>query len=334
MPQSWQAVHRIAAAEAMRAHRDLEIDTTRPIDPFLALERSGVLVMRQRMDRLAGAYLPANPADGSPPGVLVNVDHPLSRQRYTAAHELWHHRRDRDLIFDAETEWIGRGEDQREDQRSERERLAEAFASWFLMPRRLVDTTIERLNLLPARLDQQGVYALALELGTSYTATVRHLGGMGLISRALRDRLLRITPQAIKQALGDIEVAADAWKDIRLVGPTRGTGMVQAQAGDVLIVEVPEIPSSGYLWRAADVPRIFNLVRDEYRPPVPDALGGQGVHRFVFQVLGAGRQPIRLELGRPWQPGRTVETRNVEVVVEPQPAPGIVQPSLLVGAAA
>jgi Zn-dependent peptidase ImmA (M78 family)/predicted secreted protein len=328
--RSWQDIHRIAAAEAMRAHRELGVDTTRPIDPFAALERSGVLVMRQRLDHLAGAYLPANPADGSPPGVLINVAHPLSRQRYTAAHELWHHRRDRDLVFDAETEWLARGEDGGE----ERERLAEAFASWFLMPRRLVEATLELLGLSPQALDERGAYALSLELGTSYAATVNHLAGLRLISLAARNRLRRATPQAIKQALGAIDVAADVWKDVRLVGPGERARAVEALEGDALVLEVPEIPSSGYLWRAVQVPDSLNLVRDEYHPAAPDALGGEGIHRFVFHVLSAGRRPVRLELGRPWQQGRTVGFRDVEVVAEPLPAPGIVHPSLLVGAAA
>jgi len=328
--RSWRAVHRIAAAEAMRAHRELGIDTTRPIDPFFALERSGVLVMRQPMDRLAGAYLPANLVDGSPPGVLINVSHPPSRQRYTAAHELWHHRRDRDLIFDAETEWIARGE----DGGPERERFAEAFAAWFLMPRQLVAVTMDLLGLVAEQLDEQGVYVLSLEFGTSYAATLHHLAGMGLIPRQAEARLQKASPQAIKRALGAIDVAADAWKDVRLVGPRERARAVEAVEGDALVVEVPEIPSSGYLWRAADVPEILALVRDEYRPAVPDALGGEGIHRFVFRVLAAGRQPIRLELARPWQRGKTVETRDIEVVAEPQPTPGIVHPSSLVEAAA
>lgn len=330
MARSWQAIHRIAAAEAMRAHRDLDIDTTRPIDPFAALERSGVLVMRQRMDRLAGAYLPANPADGSPPGVLINVAHPLSRQRYTAAHELWHHRRDRDLVFDTETEWITRGD----GGRPERERLAEAFAAWFLMPRRLVEATLHLLGLTSETLDEQGVYALSLELGTSYAATLGHLVGMQVISPTVHDRLRRVTPRAIKQTLGALDVAADAWKDIRLIGPGDRARAVAALEGDVLVVEVPEVPSSGYLWRAAQVPENLSLVRDEYRAATSEALGGEGVHRFVFRVLGSGRHPIQLELGRPWQRERTVDARAVEVISEALPAAGIVHPSSLVGAAA
>jgi Zn-dependent peptidase ImmA (M78 family)/predicted secreted protein len=330
MPQPWSAIHRIAAAEAMRAHRELGVDTSRPIDPFVALRRSGVLVMRQPLDRLAGAYLPAVATDGGYPGVLINVAHPPSRQRYTAAHELWHHRRDRDIVLDADTEWMARGE----DGDSDRERLAEAFASWFLMPKRLVASTLAMLGVSSQLLDEQGVYALSLELGTSYTATVRQLHGLKLITARLRDRLLKATPQSIKRALGEADLTADPWRDVRLIGArTRGRA-VGAIEGDIVALELPEIPSSGFLWRPTVVPQRLSFVRDEYRPVSADALGGNGVHRFVFSVRGSGAHRIRLELARPWQSERTVEVRDVEVIAEPKPAAGVVDPLILVGAAA
>ena len=330
MPQPWTVIHRVAAAESMRAHRELGFDTSQPIDPFIALQRSGVLVMRQPLDRLAGVYLPASSTAGDQPGVLINVAHPPSRQRYTAAHELWHHRRDRDIVLDADTEWLTRGE----DGKSDRERLAEAFASWFLMPKRLVESTLAMLGVTARSLDDRSAYALSLELGTSYTATVRQLYGLKLITAKLRDQLLKATPQSIKQALGDADVAADPWRDVHLIGPQTRVRAVGAVEGDVVVLELPEIPSSGYLWQPTTVPDIVNLVRDEYRPVSADALGGNGVHRFVFFVLGTGEMRIRLELGRPWQAGRTVEVRDVAVVADPKPTPGVVDPFVLVGAAA
>lgn len=328
MPQTWTAIHRVALAESIRAHRELGIDTSQPIDPFLALQRSGVLVMRQPLDRLAGAYLPASSTAGGQPGVLINVSHPPSRQRYTAAHELWHHRRDRDIVLDSDTEWLARGG----DSESDRERLAEAFASWFLMPRQLVTSMIGMLGITPPQFDEQSVYALSLELGTSYTATVRHLYGLKLLTTALRDRLLKTTPQSIKRALGEADLAGDPWRDVRLIGVR--AQRVGAVEGDVVVLEFPEIPSSGYLWQPTSVPDIVNLERDEYRPLSDDALGGNGLHRFVFSVMGSGDQRIRVELSRPWQPGRTVEVRDVNVVAERKPAPGIVDPYVLVGSAA
>jgi Zn-dependent peptidase ImmA (M78 family)/predicted secreted protein len=329
--RSWPDIHRAAYVEAMRAHRELDVDPTRPVDPFGALARSGVVVLRRRLDGLAGAYIPADTAEGTAAGVLVNVAHPPSRQRFTAAHELAHHRRDADVILDADTEWLARGET---TGLPERERFAEAFAAWFLMPRGLVDRTLARLALAPERLDEQGAYALALELGTSYAATVRHLSDMGLVGRPQQDRLLRTTPQAIKQALGALDAAADAWRDVRLVTPDRRPREVGALEGDALVLDVPEVPSSGYLWRPVGLPGIVAFVRDEYRDPGPEVLGGEGRHRFVFRVQGPGHETIRLELGRPWQQDATVETRSVELLAEPRPGAGLVHPSMLVGAAA
>lgn len=330
MPQPWKTIHRIALAESIRAHRELDIDTSQPINPFLALQRSGVLVMRQPLDRLAGAYLPASSTVGGQPGVLINVAHPPSRQRFTAAHELWHHRRDRDIVLDADTEWLARGE----DSESDRERLAEAFASWFLMPKQLVESMLTALGVAPPALDEQGVYTLSLELGTSYTATVRQLYGLKLITAKLRDRLLKTTPQSIKRSLGEADLAGDPWRDVRLIGPQVRVHSVGAVEGDVVVLEFPEIPSSGYLWQPTAVPDIVNLERDEYRAFSDDALGGNGLHRFVFSVMQSGEQRIRLELGRPWQPGKTVEVRDVNVVAERKPAPGIVDPLVLVGSTA
>ena len=106
MALSWNRVHLIAAREALEAHRDLHTDLSERIDPFAALATAGVVVFRRPLGRLAGAYIAANATDGSAPGVLIHAGHPLSRQRYTAAHELCHHRRDHATIFDEDTEWL------------------------------------------------------------------------------------------------------------------------------------------------------------------------------------------------------------------------------------
>lgn len=323
----WDQVHRIAAREAARAFLQFGIDRTRRIDPFAALEAAGVLAMRRPLDRLAGLYLPGDKTGDGRPGVLINVNHPPSKQRFTAAHELAHHRRDHQAVLDEDTEWIARGK----SPTSDRERIAEAFAAWFLMPRRLVNVALDRLGLQADRLDPEGAYALALELGTSYAATVRHLADMCLLSGHDRDRLLGTPPQAIKRAMGGLDAAADAWRDVWMVHAPGPDLQLEVQEGDAVVIEVPEAPSSGYLWQAANPADGLSLVRDEYHgTDDTHLLGGRGVHRFVFRVESAGRRQVRLELRRPWQRGvAPVEERQVEIAAEPKPAPGIVQPRLL-----
>jgi Zn-dependent peptidase ImmA (M78 family)/predicted secreted protein len=331
MPLSWDQVHRIALREAARVFLQLGIDQSQRIDPFAALEAHEILVVRRPLHRLAGLYLPAAVAGDGRPGVLINVNHPLSKQRFTAAHELAHHRRDRQTVFDEETEWIARGQ----SPSSDRERIAEAFAAWFLMPKRLVEQTIKKLGVQIGRLDAAGAYALALELGTSYAATVHHLTDMHLLVAAHRDRLLKTAPQAIKRSLGAADVAADAWRDVWLVHSPPSL-QVDVQEGDAVVVEVPEVPSSGYLWQPAILPEGLALMRDEYREPDgSEALGSQGAHRFLFRVEAPGSTEVRLELRRPWQQGAApAEECRVEIIAEPRPAAGVVNPRQLVTAGA
>jgi len=330
MSLSWPRVHLIAARAASRVHRDLRIDTTRQIDPFAALDAAGVLVVRRRLDHLAGLYLPADLHDpDAVPSVLINVAHPASKQRFTAAHELGHHARDKNVSLDRDTEWLARGD----AQGAERERLAEAFAAWFLMPQRLVLRLLADLGFQADTLDADGAYALSLALGTSYTATVRHLADMQEISTQRSEHLLRITPQTIKQEIGGLDVAANSWKDIHRLAVTQEEVRVTAQEGDVLLIDAPETPSSGYLWAVRTPADGVALIRDEYRAYDPDALGGRGQHRFLFRMEEAGEWDMVLELRRPWQHA-AVDTARVVVIVYPQPAPGIVHPNLLVRDAA
>ncbi len=86
MAFSWRQVHLIAARETERVFREHGIDRTRRVDPFSALEAEGVVVFRRPLKRVAGLYLPGSVVDGGKAGVLVNVSHPLSKQRFTAAH--------------------------------------------------------------------------------------------------------------------------------------------------------------------------------------------------------------------------------------------------------
>lgn len=329
MPLPWSQVHRLAAFEAARVFSALGIDRSRRVDPFAALAAHGVVVMRRPLDRLAGIYLPSTSTSDGQAGALVNVNHPVSRQRFTAAHELAHHRRDRQVIFDEETEFIARGDTSPLD----RERIADAFAAWFLMPRELVRRSLSKLGLDPVTLNPQGAYGLALEFGTSYEATVRHLADMRLIPAPRRDFLLRTAPQRVKRALGALDALADPRRDVWIVHTPQGEPQAGVQEGDAVVVEVQDVPSSGYLWQPTSVSDGLFLVRDEHRRPSRrDLLGGSSVHRFFFRVQNAGHAKVRFALRRPWQPTAPAEETLVEVNAESRPTAGVVNPLALVEA--
>lgn len=328
MGRTGASLHLAAAREALRAHQDLQIDASRRVDPFEALQKSNVVVIRRRLEHLAGAYLPGTAAEGRPDGVLINAAHPLSKQRFTAAHELAHHRRDRTTVLDSDTDWFGRST----SVQSPTELFAESFAAWFLMPKALVTSTLARLGVRPHSLDGRSAYALALELGTSYRATVQHLGDMGLIRPDVRRRLLTLQPRAIKRQVEGSESTADSWRDVWEVGSPHEGGRVWPIVGDALVFSLKETPASGYLWELAEVPDWLELVESDYSASAHDLVGGRGQRRLVFRVNGRGHQAVTLKKVRPWQPATVAEHFQIDVAAQPKPEPGEVEPELLAAA--
>ena len=64
-----------------------------PINPFQMLKDEGILFSLMSFKKLEGVYIPATDEDDLPT-VGINVNRPITRQRFTAAHELCHHFRD------------------------------------------------------------------------------------------------------------------------------------------------------------------------------------------------------------------------------------------------
>lgn len=66
-----------------------------PINPFAFLKDEGVLFTLSNFHKLEGVYVPAASANDIPI-VGINANRPITRQRFTAAHELCHHFHDAD----------------------------------------------------------------------------------------------------------------------------------------------------------------------------------------------------------------------------------------------
>lgn len=329
MVMSAQRVQAVAAAEAGRAAKDLGLDPLAPVDAFQALRHSGVIVMRHPLGKLSAAYLPAQ-RTGGPPGVLVNADHPLARQHFSAAHELGHHRRGDDLVLDVSTGW----ERPAQQGTSTPERLADAFASWFLMPEALVRDQLRGVASISERLGGPDVYQLSLRLRTSYAATVNRLVTLKIVTRDDGERLLKITPQSLKTDLAALDAVKDSRRDVRVVTMPGGDHETLAVQGDALIIEVVETPTSGFRWSTNASPMMLDAIRDDYRPPSDTVIGGAGIRRFVFAAARAGSGVLRFGLSRPWQPMSPADERQLRLTVQAEPAAGLVDPTQLLDPAA
>lgn len=109
----------LAAAYLLHYFRNQEISY--PINPFQMLINEGVKFAIRDFGKLEGVYVPAL-SQGDIPIVGININRPITRQRFTAAHELCHYFRDSEQQICP----IG--------SKSAVEKFADSFASGILMP--------------------------------------------------------------------------------------------------------------------------------------------------------------------------------------------------------
>jgi Zn-dependent peptidase ImmA (M78 family) len=231
---NWREAHEEAMFVAADAHEDLEIDTSREVDVFTAIESLGLELLFRPLAGAAGLYV--GPSPDRPGGVLINSRHRRARQRYTGSHELGHHLMGHAPRLEPED----RGARPLSEQLPPEEKLAEAFAAWFLMPPELVDKTLESLGLRwpggPA-----DVYALALRLGTSFEATALHLANLKLAD-PLTARDWATTPlKGVKEAICAGSPPASYRGDVWALEPRRTGTRLGIAAGDRVIVDLADL---------------------------------------------------------------------------------------------
>lgn len=229
---NWDVAHRIASIAATQAHRDLAVGTEDYVHVHAALRTAGLIGMAQPMPRLFGIYM--DESDGGP-AVLLNAGLDVITQRHTAAHELGHHRlghrsaADDDL--DPSVRWGDRSW-------PDHEKVAEAFAAWFLMPRRAVLQAVKRITGSGGPRCPEHAYLVARALGTSYAGTVRHLARLRLLTREQTDRWHGIAPAALKSSLCGGRIVPGG-SQVHSVGLSCHGRRAHVDTGDLLVLQVP-----------------------------------------------------------------------------------------------
>src|SRR2546423_1314081 len=251
----WEEAHRLGMLKAARVHRLYHVDTSRRVDVFGVIEKAGLILGFEPMPRLSGAYY-------SQAGILVNANHPLARQRYTAAHELGHHVFEHETSVDPHMDPLARWG--KTAHWPAHEKQAEAFAAWFLMPQKLVESSLGELNIERPETPED-VYALALRLGTSYEATARHLPNLRLASRDTRDWWLKAQLAKVKVGLAAGAPPASLRNDVWRLDERDNLAQIFVRVGDRLVIDLEDTPSSGYLWRATRPIGELGVVLDSFR---------------------------------------------------------------------
>ena len=288
--------YRRAALEGVRAaqreHQRLRTAFTSRIEIFDVIEDERIWLLFQRLRNLYGAYK----RYGDVTGIIINSQHPLTLQRYTAAHEYGHHLLGHTVSADDETRIFRTSNDPQEV-------AAQAFAGEFLMPLQLVNYTLRTMGLSGRylALTARQVYQLALELGVSYRAAVTQLVEQHKLTRAAGQRLRRESPLAVKTRLAGVR-PADSWADVWLLDESQEGRQFTPRMRDEIHVMLAETPSTGYVWQLVDAaPSVLALIDDQFETGDDDVIGGSGTRHVAFRVASAGASRIRLEKRRPWQ---------------------------------
>ena len=241
---SWQQANQVANMASAQALAQLNVNLDAPrVDIAEAIHRAGITLMWQPLPKLFGAYLNQ---PGAEAGIIVNNRLPRGARRHTAAHELGHAWLDHTTSAD-DGSTINAALDgdplpaaNRRRVWSDKEKAAEAFAAWFLMPRRVVAAALRVLNLERPK-TAEDVYRLSLLLGTSYLSTLRHLPNLRLASTQSCGDWARIAPGVLKGRLDAFAVQPGSRRlDVWQLTPRYDGLRLHLEPGDRIV-----LPSSG-----------------------------------------------------------------------------------------
>jgi len=242
---TWQQANQLAHVAAARAHAALNVDLTRSrVDVVAAIGEAEIDLLWRPMPRVFGVYFNE---PGANIGILVNSSLHIGARRHTAAHELGHHWLEHTTSVD-DGSLIDLGADDppeatvdflpstRFRRWTDQEKTAEAFAVWFLMPRRVVQNALTALGLERPS-NALDVYRLATILGTSYATTLRHLPNLRIVTVAETERWAKVAPGRVKAQLDrGTPAPATRRRDVVVLDHAVGDLGIQVETGDRVVI--------------------------------------------------------------------------------------------------
>jgi Zn-dependent peptidase ImmA (M78 family) len=294
-----------AVYEADRLHREFDTRARAEagegrIDVFGMLVKRDIPLLFRPLKKLLGAFI-----DDPDKGVIVTSQRQLPIQRFTAAHELGHEALGHEASFDEE-EILTRALFVTEEKYDRREIQANAFAAELLTPQWLIVHHMKRQGWTRDSLtDPVVVYQLSLRMGSSYSATCYALEESKGIDRPTREKLLKVKPKAIKQAIAKPYEPETWYGDVWLV-TERDNGMVlEGSRSDLVVLRFQEHASSGYVWQFGDLADAGLEIKEDARAAKS---GKQHIGGVVFRTVIAKPQEesgasghVHLREVRPWQ---------------------------------
>jgi Zn-dependent peptidase ImmA (M78 family)/fido (protein-threonine AMPylation protein) len=182
-----------------------------PINPFQVLTDLGIHFVFRDFDKMEGLFMPST-KDMPIDLVAINAKRPITRQRFSAAHELCHFLKDADvhstfMCAISSNEY--------------KEKYAEAFASSFLMPEDELRAQVNLIHSDDIELTFDDVLRIADYFGTSFRACYYRIRSLFpfLIAYYPSKELNKYKPEKRRKDFGFsytklYEGLFDAWEDI------------------------------------------------------------------------------------------------------------------------
>lgn len=184
----------MAAAYLAAYFGNLEIEY--PISPFKMLKDEGVDFVIRNFNKLEGVYIPAQ-SENDIDIVGINSNRPITRQRFTAAHELCHHYRDADKQVACP---IG--------QKNASECFADAFAAALLMPMGELKVKVKEYKDANGNVNFDDILKIADYFGVSFESCVKriaykiHAVDGDIENKELTKRIKKYKPDKKRKELG------------------------------------------------------------------------------------------------------------------------------------
>lgn len=313
LPQIMAAARR--ASEVYRgsgAKERVEQDGYTRVDPFLIAAKERVPVLLRPLDKLLGAFIRDDVS-----GILINSERSAGLIHMTCAHELGHYFMGHDTTGDDSLDYG--------PQAARHEQEADWFAYQLMVPRALLAHVMRRKGWTMQSLgDPRRLYQLSLRLGISYTAAAWSLARYKLMAIAEVNRLLKVQPSDIKQALLAGK-AFDARKDVWLLDERDRDSVLEPRAEDQMIVRLRSHASAGYLWSLDELASAGFRIEPTHTPSkeailTDSVFGGLTDAEFLLShdVVGTSDSfsVLAMEEVRPWAKETPASTFKVKTLLE------------------
>jgi IrrE N-terminal-like domain len=260
---------RAAVRAAARARADLGVGPAEAVCPFDLAEGLEVPVRLIALPSLEGMYSPV-----PKPTIVVSVERPAGRRRYTCGHEIGHHifghgTRLDELADDAAAPW------------NPEEFIAQRFAAALLMPSLAIDSAFARRGCPAAAATAEMVFVVAQELGVGFTTLVGHLERtLERLPYSRADALRRVRLPVLREKIAGLPIE----HDLVVIDAHWRRRTVDVEAGDIVVLRAAaefqgkcaSLIKGSIRYLVAERPGIGQLLLNGCEPPVSVRVSRRG----------------------------------------------------------